>query len=116
MSDSKIRRKNKAFPVTLDAATASSTTIVLGDMAGGMVSLGTHNTNATELALWVSDSDAGPFRTLKDKDGTAVKVTVSGATASAYALPDEVFAAPFVKLILNNTAANGVTAIIMAKG
>ena len=116
MSESKIRRKNKTFPVSLNAATASSTTIVLGDMAGGMVSLGTHNTNATELALYVSDSSDGPFRTLKDKDGTAVKVTISGASAAAYTLPDEVFAAPFVKLALNNTAADGVTAIIMAKG
>ena len=35
MSDSKIRRKNKVFPVTLNAATASATTIVLADMAGG---------------------------------------------------------------------------------
>ena len=52
MSDSKIRRKNKVFPVTLNAATASATTIVLADMAGGIVTLGTHNTNATELAVW----------------------------------------------------------------
>ena len=33
-----------------------------------------------------------------------------------YTLPDEVFAAPFIKLALNNTAANGLTATVMAKG
>jgi len=116
MSDSKIRRKNKVFPITLDNATASATTIVLSDMAGGIVSLGTHNTNATEIAVWVASEDAGPFRALKDTTGTAVKVTISGASAAAYTLPDEIFAAPFVKLQVNNTAANGIAATVMAKG
>ena len=116
MSESKIRRKNKVFPVTLDAATANATTIVLSDMAGGIVTLGTHNTNATELAVWVASDEAGPFRALKDKEGTAVKVTISGASAAGYTLPDEVFAAPFIKLALNNTAADGLTATVMAKG
>jgi len=116
MSESKIRRKNKTFPVSLDAATASSTTIVLSDMAGGIVSLGTHNTNATELRVWVAPVADGPFRPLKDKDATAVKLSLVGTTAVAYTLPDEVFAAPFVKLALNNTAANGLTGTIMAKG
>jgi hypothetical protein len=116
MSDSKIRRKNKVFPVTLNAATASATTIVLADMAGGIVTLGTHNTNATEVAVWVASDEAGPFRALRDKDGTAVKLSVTGSTAAAYTLPDEVFAAPFIKLQLNNTAADGVTATVMAKG
>lgn len=116
MSESKIRRKSKTFTVTLDAATANSTTIVLGDMAGGIVSLGTHNTNATELAVHVSEVSAGPYRALKDKEGTAVKVTISGSAAAAYSLPDEVFAATFIKLLLNNTAANGLSAAILAKG
>lgn len=116
MSESKIRRKNKTFDITLDAATGTTSTIVLGDMAGGMVTLGTHNTNATELAVHVAPTSTGTFRALKDKDGAAVKVTISGASAAAYTLPDEVFAAPFIKLVLNNTAANGVTATLMAKG
>lgn len=116
MSESKIRRKNKTFDITLDAATGTTSTIVLGDMAGGIVSLGTHDTNATELAVHVAPTTSGAYRALKDKDGTAVKVTISGASAAAYSLPDEVFAAPFIKLVLNNTAANGVAATIMAKG
>ena len=116
MSDSKIRRKNKVFPVTLNNATASATTIVLSDMAGGIVTLGTHNTNATEMAVWVASDEAGSFRALKDKEGTAVKVAIAGASAAGYTLPDEVFAAPFIKLQLNNTAADGLTATVMAKG
>lgn len=116
MSESKIRRKNKSFDITLNAATSDSSTIVLSDMAGGIVTLGTHDTNATELAVWVASDSAGPFRALKDKAGTAVKVTISGASAAGYTLPDEVFAAPFIKLQLNNTAADGVTATVMAKG
>lgn len=116
MSESKIRRKNKVFPITLDAATANSTTIVLGDMAGGIVSIGTHDTNAAALNLYVADAADGPYRTLKSSDGSAVSVTIDGSAAAAYSLPDEVFAAPFVKLALDNTAADGLTATVMAKG
>jgi hypothetical protein len=47
-----------------------------------------------------------------------VKITLAASTADSrvYAMPDEVFAAPFIKLVLNNTAANGLTATILAKG
>jgi len=118
MSDSKIRRKHKAFPVTLDAAVSNATEIVMVDMAGGMVSIGTQNTNATQLAVHVSSASAGTYAPLYDKDGSAVKITLAASTADArvYAMPDEVFAAPFIKLVLNNTAANGLTATILAKG
>lgn len=118
MSESKIRRKNKAFPVTLDAAVSNATEIVLADMAGGMVSIGTQNTNATELAVHVASASAGTYRPLYAADGSAVKITLAPSTADSrvYAMPDEVFAAPFIKLVLNNTAANGLSAIILAKG
>jgi hypothetical protein len=118
MSESKIRRKNKAFTVTLDAAVSNATEIVLADMAGGMVSIGTQNTNATELAVHVASASAGTYRPLYAADGSAVKITLAPSTADSrvYAMPDEVFAAPFIKLVLNNTAANGLSAIILAKG
>jgi hypothetical protein len=118
MSESKIRRKNKAFSVTLDAAVSNATEIVLADMAGGMVSIGTQNTNATELAVHVASASAGTYRPLYAADGSAVKITLAPSTADSrvYAMPDEVFAAPFIKLVLNNTAANGLSAIILAKG
>jgi hypothetical protein len=118
MSESKIRRKNKSFPVTLDAAVSNATEIVLADMAGGMVSIGTQNTNATELAVHVASAAAGTYRPLYAADGSAVKITLAPSTADSrvYAMPDEVFAAPFIKLVLNNTAANGLTATILAKG
>ena len=118
MSDSKIRRKNKAFPVTLDAAVSNCTEIVMADMAGGMVSIGTHNTNATELAVHVAPAAGGTYSRLYDKDGAAVKITLAASTADtrAYATPDEVYPAPVIKMVLNNTAANGVTATFLAKG
>ena len=118
MSESKIRRKNKSFTVTLDAAVSNATEIVLADMAGGMVSVGTQNTNATELAVHVASASAGTYRPLYAADGSAVKITLAASTADSrvYAMPDEVFAAPFIKLVLNNTAANGLSAIILAKG
>jgi hypothetical protein len=118
MSESKIRRKNKSFTVTLDAAVSNATEIVLADMAGGMVSIGTQNTNATELAVHVASASAGTYRPLYAADGSAVKITLAPSTADSrvYAMPDEVFAAPFIKLVLNNTAANGLSAIILAKG
>lgn len=118
MSESKIRRKSKSYSVTLQTAEAAVTAMPIDDMAGGMVHIGTVNTAFTQLDLYVSDSTSGSFYQLYDKDGTAVKVTVSPSTVAgrAYAMPDEVFAAKTVKLVASNTAGTGVAAIVMFKG
>ena len=115
MSEAKIRRKVKDFTATVHATTASATTINVGDMAGGMVQLGTHSTEMTALVIFVSPTVDGPFTVLR-AIGSPDLVTLSGATAGAAPLPDGVFAAEFIKLQASNTAGNGITATVMVKG
>jgi hypothetical protein len=118
MSDSKIRRKSKAHPFTLSTATSVANTIPMFDMAGGIVEVGTMSTNATQLNLWVSDVEAGPFYQLFDKDGAVVKINLSASTADgrAYAMPDEVFAAQFIKFVSATTNSTGTVGTVMFKG
>jgi len=118
MSDSKIRRKSKVHPFTLSTATSVANTIPMFDMAGGIVEMGTVNTNATQLNLWVADVEAGPFYQLYDKDGAVVKITLSASTTDgrAYAMPDEVFAAQFIKFVSATTNSTGTVGTVMFKG
>lgn len=118
MSESKIRRKHKAHSFTMFTATASCDTIPMIDMAGGVLEMGTVNTNATQINLWVSDSTSGPFYQLYDKDGAVVKVTLSASSTAgrAYALPDEVFASHFIKFVSHTTNSTGTVGTVMFKG
>ncbi len=118
MSDSKIRRKSKVHPFTLSTATSLANTIPMFDMAGGIVEVGTMSTNATQLNLWVSDVEAGPFYQLYDKDGAVVKITLFASTTDgrAYSMPDEVFAAQFIKFVSATTNSTGTVGTVMFKG
>ena len=118
MSEAKIRRKSKTYPFTLSTATASCVTIPMFDMAGGLVEVGTMNTNATQINLWVADTTNGPFYQLYDKDGSVVKITLSASTADgrAYSMPDETFAAHFIKFVSATTNSTGTVGTVMFKG
>ena len=118
MSDSKIRRKSKLHPFTLSTATSVANTIPMFDMAGGIVEVGTMSTSATQLNLFVADVEAGPFYQLYDKDGAVVKITLSASTTDgrAYAMPDEVFAAQFIKFVSASTNSTGTVGTVMFKG
>lgn len=116
--ESKIRRKSKTHAFTMFTATASCDTIPMFDMAGGIVHVGTMSTSATQINLWVSDSTSGPFRQLYDKDGAVVKITLSASTADgrAYNMPDEAFAAQYVKFVSATTNSTGTVGTVMFKG
>jgi hypothetical protein len=118
MSESKIRRKSKAFGFTLSTATSVADTLPMFDMAGGMIEVGTMSTSSTQINIWASDTSNGPFFQLYDKDGAVVKVTLSASTTDgrAYALPDEVFAAQFIKLLSATTNSTGTIGTAVFKG
>ena len=118
MSEVKLRRRSRQVSITLTTATGSATTLRLEDFAGGVVDLGTMSTNATTLQMWAASGETATYGRLRKVDGSAADITLSPSTTERriYALPDEVFAAPFIKLALNNTAADGLAATVMAKG
>ena len=118
MSETRIRRKSKVYAATLATATNVVVTLPMFDMSGGQVMVGTLNTNVTQIDLYVSDTTNGPFYQLYDKDGAVVKVTLSASTADgrAYAMPDETFAAHFIKFVSATTNSTGTVGTVMFKG
>ena len=118
MPETKLRRKNRTFSFSLNSLTASTDTILLGDMAGGALQVATCNTNVTQLDFYSSDTTNGPFYTVYDSTGNAVKITTASSLTlgRVYNLPDEVFALPVLKITANNTAGNGVQCVALLKG
>lgn len=118
MSESKIRRKARLNTFTLSTSTAVAQTLPMFDMAGGVISMGTISTSATAIQLWVSDTEVGPFRQLYDASGAAANVTLAPSTAEerAYALPDAVFAAQYVKFVSATTNSTGTVGTVVFKG
>jgi hypothetical protein len=117
MSEIKIKRRVRNVSVTLLTATASVQTLRIDDMAGAAISLGTMLTAATTLQVWGSTGEAGPFRRLYKTDGTVADVTLAPSTTDGrvYALPDEVFAVPFIKIVSGTTVSTGTVGVVSLK-
>jgi hypothetical protein len=117
MADNILSRKNRDLDITLATATASATTLDMRDVAGAVVSFGTMSTNASTLQMWVGTNPAGTFRRLFKTDGSVCDLTLAASSTDgrAYALPDEVFAAEFLKLVPGTTHSTGTAGVVMLK-
>lgn len=117
MSHVKIKRYERDVSITLHTTTSLATTIRLDDMAGGVVNMGTVSTNATSLQMWGSNAEAGTFRQCYKADGSAVAITLapSSTVGRIYALPDEVYGLPFLKIVSATTNSTGTVAVVSLK-
>lgn len=117
MSEFKMRRRSRQVPITLHTSTASATTLRMEDFAGAVVDLGTMSTNASTLQMWAASADTGTFRRVYKVDGSVADVTLAPSTAAGrvYALPDEIFACPFVKIVSGTTNSTGTSGIVTLK-
>ena len=117
MSHVKIKRYERDVPITLHSTTSLATTMRLDDMAGGVVTLGTMNTNSATLQMWGGNSVDGSFGRLYNADGSASDITLSPSSTQGriYALPDAVFALPFLKIVSGATNSTGTTGIVSLK-
>ena len=117
MSEVRIKRRVRNVSVTLLTSTASVTTLRLDDMAGAAISVGTMVTASSTLQCWGAISESGPFRRLYKADGSAADITLAPSTADGrvYALPDEVFALPFVKIVSGATNSTGTVGVVTFK-
>jgi hypothetical protein len=115
MSQVKIKRNFRVVTATVATATASCTTLRMEDMAGAVIELPTITTNAATINVWGNDTDTGSFCQLYSSDGSVASITLAPSTVNrtAYALPDAVYAMPYVKLVAANTNATAVTTIVM---
>lgn len=117
MADAQIYRRTRTVDITLTTATSSATTLNLADMAGAVVSFGTMSTNASTLQMWGCDTESGTYKRVYKADGSVADVTLAPSTAAGriYAMPDEVYALPFLKILSAHTAATGVTGVVVFK-
>ena len=117
MSEIRIVRRVRFASITLSTATASCATLNLGDTAGGIVSFGTMVTAATSLQMWGAADEAGPFRRVYKTDGSAADITLAPSTTDGriYALPDEVFGVPWLKIASATTNSTGTVGVVSLK-
>lgn len=117
MSEVRIKRRVRNVSVTLLTATASVTTLRLDDMAGAVISVGTMLTASSTLQMWGSVAETGPFRRLYKADGSAADITLAPSTTDGriYALPDEVFGLPFIKIVSGATNSTGTVGVVSFK-
>ena len=117
MSEVRINRRGRQVDITLTTATSSAATIRIDDMAGGVVSVGTMSTSSSTLQVWGATSEAGAYRRLYKADGSVADITLAPSTADGriYALPDEVYAVPFIRIISGTTASTGVVGVVSLK-
>lgn len=117
MSHVRIKRYERDVPITLHSTTSLATTLRLDDMAGGVVAFGTMSTNSASLQMWGSNETAGSFGRVYNADGSAADITLSPSSTQGriYALPDAVFALPFLKIVSGATNSTGTTGIVSLK-
>jgi hypothetical protein len=117
MSHVKIKRYERDVAITLHTTTNLAATLRLDDMAGGAVSFGTMSTNASTLQMWGSHTLDGAFRRVYGADGSAADITLAPSSTDGrmYALPDAVFAVPFLKVVAASTNGTGTAGTVMFK-
>jgi hypothetical protein len=120
MSEIKIKRRVRSFPITLHSTTSLATTLRMEDYAGGALSLPAFSqaaTTASDLRVFGSESDTGTFRRVYGADGEAadIKLSPSSTEARIYNLPDAAFAVPYVKILSGGTTSTGTSGVVMFK-
>lgn len=117
MSQVKIKRLERDVNITLHSTTSLATTLRLEDMAGAVVTFGTMTTNASSLQVWMATASDASFSRLYNADGSAANITLAASSTEgrSYALPDAVFAAPFIKIVSATTNSTGTTGIVSFK-
>ena len=117
MNEAEIKRRTRQFTITLGTATAAATTLRCDDMAGGVISCGTMSTASATLQCWGAVDEAGPYRRVYGADGSAADITLVPSTADGrvYALPDAVFAVPFVRIVSGGTNSTGTVGVVSFK-
>jgi hypothetical protein len=83
---------------SLVTTSADTPAIPFGDSAGGIIQLPA-GSSITSLTFYASSTESGTYAQLYDSSNNAVSRTV--AAERAYALPDECFAARWLKIVVN---------------
>lgn len=114
----KIKRKFRAFSLSLTTSEASATPIRFDDVAGGSVEIGTTSTSVTSLSIWASESTGSSFGRLYGTDGSVASLALSPSTTEprVYPFPDACYGVGAVKLVADQAAGTSASVVVMLKG
>jgi len=105
-----ILRDSKREEITVSNVQAECTAVDLRDTSGGILII---KTDPGDITVHVSDKPDGTYYKLSNSLGVALGVMDTGADDEAIALPDELFAAHWVKFVAADSKQD---AIILLKG
>lgn len=108
----RITRSTRNQPLTVGTAVASSTSMLLGDMAAGMLFV--ENVTASATLTLFGSSDGGTFHALHGFDGQPATVTVPDS-GGACALPDALYALRFVRIVSGTDLGTAASVTITVK-
>lgn len=113
----KIKRKFRAFPLSLTTAVSSATAIRFDDVAGGAIEVGTSHTAVTTLSVWASEDGGAAYgRLYKDSQAVSISLSPSASEARVYPIPDECYGVGAVKLVADQPQGTAVSVVVMLKG
>jgi hypothetical protein len=112
MSATTLTHKTRNLPVTVGTAVASSTAMLMGDMAAGIVHVDGVTASHT-LAVYGS-SDGTTFVPLYGFDGQPATVSVNAVSGSVV-LPDTAYPLRFVKLVSGTDLGTAASVVISLK-
>jgi hypothetical protein len=112
MSATSFTHKTRNLPVTVGTAAASSTAMLMNDMAAGTVHV--DGVTATHTLAVYGSGDGVTFVPLYGFDGQAATVSVNAAGGSVV-LPDAVYPLRFVKLVSGTDLGTAASVVISLK-
>lgn len=108
----RIGHYSRSVPATIGTSTATSTTLRVGDTAGGAVIVSGITATAT-VTVYGSPDDA-TFSPVYGFDGTLATMTLA-ADGGAVALPDAVYPLRFVKLVSDTGLGTAASVVVSFK-
>ena len=112
MSESTLTHRTRNADVTASTATASCTTLLMADVAAGMVHVA--GVTSTHTLTIYGSGDGVTFVPLYGHDGQAATVAVP-ASGGACVLPDAVYPLRFVKLVSNTDMGTAAAVVLSLK-
>lgn len=108
----KIKRTTSVQAVGIGTGTASSTSARCDNMAGAVLRI-TGVTASATLTVWGSSNDV-TFAAVAAADGAAATLTMP-ADGGAIAVPDAVFALPYVRFVSDAALSTAASAVVAFK-
>jgi hypothetical protein len=104
----KLNRKSHYQEATIAVGGTASSVVTLDGFAMGMIHMPS-TLEGTALTFTVAPTYGGTYVAPEDSSGNAIAVTVEAS--KAYAIPEALFGAPFLKLVMGTTQTTTDTVI-----